>query len=116
MKSVLLNCNILEHTQLSEAKEIVTNNNPCLIFVNSRNSAETVSQRLQSIAPDLKIEFIMALLQEKPVSKWKMTLEAVHHFKGLFAHRAFELGIDVGSVNHVVQINSHVPLIECYKG
>ena len=43
------------HATLRGLADIISKNNPCLVFVNSRNSAETVSQRLTAIAPDLSI-------------------------------------------------------------
>ena len=43
------------HATLRGLADIISKEHPCLIFVNSRNSAETVSQRLSSIAPDLSI-------------------------------------------------------------
>ena len=43
------------HATLRGLADIISENNPCLVFVNSRNSAETVSQRLKAIAPDLSI-------------------------------------------------------------
>ena len=93
------------HATLRGLAEIVTNNNPCLIFVNSRNSAETVSQRLQSIAPDLKIGVHHGSLARETRQQMEDDLR-IGSLQGLVCTSSLELGIDVGSVNHVVQIRS----------
>ena len=93
------------HATLRGLAEIVTNNNPCLIFVNSRNSAETVSQRLQSIAPDLKIGVHHGSLARETRQQMEDDLRS-GSLQGLVCTSSLELGIDVGSVNHVVQIRS----------
>ena len=93
------------HATLRGLAEIITNNNPCLIFVNSRNSAETVSQRLQSIAPDLKIGVHHGSLARETRQQMEDDLRS-GSLQGLVCTSSLELGIDVGSVNHVVQIRS----------
>jgi len=93
------------HATLRGLAEIVTKNNPCLIFVNSRNSAETVSQRLQAIAPDLKIGVHHGSLARETRQQMEDELRN-GLLQGLVCTSSLELGIDVGSVNHVVQIRS----------
>ena len=43
------------HATFRLMAEIVENDPPCLVFVNSRNAAETVAQRLQTMAAQLTI-------------------------------------------------------------
>jgi len=93
------------HATLRGLADIVSQNNPCLIFVNSRNSAETVSQRLQAIAPDLKIGVHHGSLAKEARQEMEDDLRS-GSLQGLVCTSSLELGIDVGSVNHVVQIRS----------
>ena len=93
------------HATLRGLADIVSKNNPCLIFVNSRNSAETVSQRLQAIAPDLKIGVHHGSLAKEARQEMEDDLRK-GSIQGLVCTSSLELGIDVGSVNHVVQIRS----------
>ena len=93
------------HATLRGLADIVSKNNPCLIFVNSRNSAETVSQRLQSIAPDLSIGVHHGSLAKETRQQMEDDLRS-GNLQGLVCTSSLELGIDIGSVNHVVQIRS----------
>ena len=43
------------HATLRGLCQLVAHKSPCLIFVNSRNAAETIGQRLPLISPKLKI-------------------------------------------------------------
>ena len=93
------------HATLRGLAEIVSEKSPCLIFVNSRNSAETVSQRLQAIAPDLKIGVHHGSLAKETRTKMEDELRS-GDLQGLVCTSSLELGIDVGSISHVVQIRS----------
>tara|TARA_Y100001978_G_scaffold154350_2_gene139772 strand:+ start:272 stop:3280 length:3009 start_codon:yes stop_codon:yes gene_type:complete len=93
------------HATLRGLAEIVSEKSPCLIFVNSRNSAETVSQRLQAIAPDLKVGVHHGSLAKETRTKMEDDLRQ-GNLQGLVCTSSLELGIDVGSIRHVVQIRS----------
>ena len=93
------------HATLRGLANIVSEKSPCLIFVNSRNSAETVSQRLQAIAPDLNIGVHHGSLATETRTQMEDDLRE-GRIQGLVCTSSLELGIDVGSVNHVVQIRS----------
>jgi ATP-dependent helicase Lhr and Lhr-like helicase len=93
------------HATLRGLADIVSKKHPCLIFVNSRNSAETVSQRIQAIAPDLEIGVHHGSLAKETRTKMEDDLRN-GKIQGLVCTSSLELGIDVGSVNHIVQIRS----------
>ena len=93
------------HATLRGLADIVAEKNPCLIFVNSRNSAETVSQRIQAIAPDLEIGVHHGSLAKETRTQMEDDLRN-GKIQGLVCTSSLELGIDVGSVNHIVQIRS----------
>ncbi|MBT7244591.1 MAG: DEAD/DEAH box helicase [Euryarchaeota archaeon] len=93
------------HATLRGLADIVAKKNPCLIFVNSRNSAETVSQRIQAIAPDLEIGVHHGSLAKETRTQMEDDLRN-GKIQGLVCTSSLELGIDVGSVNHIVQIRS----------
>ena len=93
------------HATLRGLAQVVKEKNPCLIFVNSRNSAETVSQRLQSIAPELKIGVHHGSLAAETRAKMEDDLRE-KKLQGLVCTSSLELGIDVGSLKHIVQIRS----------
>ena len=93
------------HATLRGLADIVANKFPCLIFVNSRNSAETVSQRLTAIAPELSIGVHHGSLAKETRTQMENDLRE-GNLQGLVCTSSLELGIDVGSVNHVVQIRS----------
>ena len=85
--------------------QIVKEKKPCLIFTNSRNNAETISQRLQSIIPELKIGVHHGSLAAETRAEMEDNLRD-GIIQGLVCTSSLELGIDVGSINHIVQINS----------
>jgi ATP-dependent Lhr-like helicase len=93
------------HATLRGLADIISKKYPCLVFVNSRNSAETVSQRLQAIAPELKIGVHHGSLARETRTQMEDDLRN-GEIAGLVCTSSLELGIDVGSVNHIVQIRS----------
>ena len=93
------------HATLRGLADIISKKYPCLVFVNSRNSAETVSQRLQAIAPELKIGVHHGSLARETRTQMEDDLRN-GDIAGLVCTSSLELGIDVGSVNHIVQICS----------
>lgn len=93
------------HSTLRGLAQIVRDDNPCLIFVNSRNSAETVSQRLMTLAPDLNIGVHHGSLATETRKMMEDGLRS-GEIQGLVCTSSLELGIDVGSVSRVIQIRS----------
>lgn len=93
------------HATLRGLADIISKKHPCLIFVNSRNSAETVSQRLTAIAPELSIGVHHGSLAKETRTQMENDLRG-GNLQGLVCTSSLELGIDVGSVNHIVQIRS----------
>ncbi|MFL2962835.1 MAG: DEAD/DEAH box helicase [Candidatus Thalassarchaeaceae archaeon] len=78
---------------------------PALVFVNSRSTAETVSQRLKKIMPDLNIGVhhgSLAAETRREVEKALLDGE----LNGLICTSSLELGIDVGSIKKVHQLQS----------
>ncbi len=78
---------------------------PALVFVNSRNAAESVSQRLRGINPDLKLGVHHGSL----AAETRMKMEESLRSGGLHAivcTSSLELGIDIGSIKRVHQIQS----------
>ena len=78
---------------------------PCLVFVNSRNTAETVAQRIQRLDPDMTVGVHHGSLAAETRQQMEQDLqEGTLH--GLICTSSLELGIDVGSVNEVHQLQS----------
>jgi len=78
---------------------------PALVFVNSRSTAETVSQRLRKIMPDLEIGVhhgSLAAETRRDVEKSLLNGE----LNGLICTSSLELGIDIGSIKKVHQLQS----------
>lgn len=78
---------------------------PALVFVNSRSTAETVSQRLRKIMPDLNIGVhhgSLAAETRRDVERALLNGE----LNGLICTSSLELGIDIGSIKKVHQLQS----------
>jgi ATP-dependent Lhr-like helicase len=78
---------------------------PCLIFVNSRNAAETVSQRIATLDEDLRIGVHHGSLAADTRREMEEALQA-GDLHGLVCTSSLELGIDVGSIKQVHQLRS----------
>jgi len=76
-----------------------------LVFVNSRSDAETLSTRLQAMAPDLKIGVHHGSLAAETRQQMEDELRD-GTLAGLVCTSSLELGIDVGSVRRIVQVHS----------
>ena len=61
-----------QHAVYRQLCNILRNEAPCLVFVNSRSEAETLATHLQALAPDLNIGVHHGSLQRTPASQWKM--------------------------------------------
>jgi len=93
------------HATLRKLAETVRDDPPCLVFVNSRNSAETVANRLRSIAPDLEIGVHHGSLAAATRSTMEEDLRE-GNIHALVCTSSLELGIDVGSIKRIVQVRS----------
>lgn len=78
---------------------------PCLVFVNSRSDAETLSTRLQAMAPDLNIGVHHGSLAAETRQQMEDDLRD-GSLAGLVCTSSLELGIDVGSIRRIVQVHS----------
>jgi len=76
-----------------------------LVFVNSRSDAETVGQRLQTMAPHLRIGVHHGSLAQDTRQAMEDNLRS-GDLDALVCTSSLELGIDVGSVQRVIQVNS----------
>ena len=76
-----------------------------LVFVNSRSDAETVGQRLQHMAPHLRIGVHHGSLAQDTRQAMEDQLRS-GDLDALVCTSSLELGIDVGSVQRVIQVNS----------
>ncbi len=92
-------------SSLRHVTKLVEEESPALIFVNSRNSAETVAMRMRSIDPNLEIGVHHGSL----ASETRMAMENQlqnGELDAMICTSSMELGIDVGSIKRVHQIES----------
>ena len=94
-----------QHASYRHLCDILRTQAPCLVFVNSRSDAETLSTRLQSMAPDLKIGVHHGSLAAETRQQMEDELRD-GTLAGLVCTSSLELGIDVGSVRRIVQVHS----------
>ncbi len=78
---------------------------PALVFVNSRNTAETVAQRLIKLAPELNIGIHHGSLAAETRRDVEESLRN-GELHGLICTSSLELGIDVGTIRKVHQLQS----------
>lgn len=78
---------------------------PALVFVNSRSDAETIGQRLQQMAPHLRIGVHHGSLAQDTRTTMEDELRS-GDLDALVCTSSLELGIDVGSIRRVIQVNS----------
>ncbi len=78
---------------------------PSLVFVNSRSTAESVAQRLATIVPEINVGVHHGSLAAQTRTQMEDALRAgeVH---GLICTSSLELGIDIGAIRRVHQLNS----------
>lgn len=94
-----------EHSTYRRLNDILRKDPPCLVFVNSRNDAETIASRLSSMAPDLSIGVHHGSLAAATRQKMEDDLRE-GKLSGLVCTSSLELGIDVGTINRIVQMKS----------
>ena len=93
------------HATFRHLAEIVQNDPPCLVFVNSRNAAETVAQRLQTMAPHLSVGVHHGSLAAETRQEMEENIRN-GSLQALICTSSLELGIDVGSIQKIVQLES----------
>ena len=94
-----------QHACYRQLCDILRTQAPCLVFVNSRSDAETLSSRLTSMAPDLRIGVHHGSLAAETRQAMEDQLRE-GTLSGLVCTSSLELGIDVGSVRRIVQVHS----------
>ncbi|MBS71355.1 MAG: hypothetical protein CMO20_00180 [Thermoplasmata archaeon] len=90
---------------LRKLSTIIKESAPCLIFVNSRNTAETVSQRLGKFDAQLNIGVHHGSLASETRKEMELALQK-GELHALVCTSSLELGIDVGAIKQVHQIQS----------
>ena len=93
------------HATFREMIGIIRQSPPCLLFVNSRNDAETIANRLQKMAPDVKIGVHHGSLATQTRVEMENQLRK-GELSGLVCTSSLELGIDVGKISRIIQIKS----------
>ena len=93
------------HASFRRLIEVLRTEPPCLVFVNSRNDAETIANRLQSMAPDVQIGVHHGSLATDTRQDMEDRLRA-GELAGLVCTSSLELGIDVGKIQRIVQVKS----------
>lgn len=78
---------------------------PSLVFVNSRSAAETAAQRLASLVPEIKVGVHHGSLAPETRRDMEDALRA-GELHGLICTSSLELGIDIGSIRRVHQLQS----------
>lgn len=91
--------------RLRRLHELINKHGPVLIFVNTRETAETLGSRLKLLDPSLKVGIHHGSLARE------IRIEAEEGFRsgrlsGLICTSSMELGIDIGTVAMVVQYMS----------
>lgn len=93
------------YANLRRVASILKNESPCLVFVNSRNTAETVAQRVQTLAPELNIGVHHGSLAAETRQEMEDDIRS-GKLHGLVCTSSLELGIDVGSIRRIIQLKS----------
>ena len=78
---------------------------PSLVFVNSRSAAETVSQRLISMVPEINVGVHHGSLASETRKEMEDKLRN-GEMHGIICTSSLELGIDIGSIKKVHQLQS----------
>ncbi len=93
------------HASFRRLIEVLQNEPPCLVFVNSRSDAETIANRLQTMAPNLAIGVHHGSLAAETRREMEDKLRS-GELAGLVCTSSLELGIDVGKIRRIIQVKS----------
>lgn len=99
------------YARLLKIKEIIDESNSCLIFTNTREFAELLSHRLKKLFPETRIEVHHSSLS-KDVRKRVEDDFKKGKIKCIVCTSSLQLGIDIGSVDTVIQYHSPREVIQ----
>ncbi|MGI0054814.1 MAG: DEAD/DEAH box helicase [Thermoplasmata archaeon] len=88
-----------------QLEEEIRTHRTTLIFVNTRPTAEGIAARLHRLAPDLAVAVHHGSLSRVVREEAEVAFRE-GRLRGLVATSSLELGIDIGEVDHVVQLGS----------
>jgi ATP-dependent Lhr-like helicase len=84
---------------------LLMEDSPSLVFVNSGSTAETVAQRLATLVPEIEVGVHHGSLAAETRRGMENALRA-GELHGLICTSSLELGIDIGSIRRVHQLQS----------
>ncbi len=90
---------------LRELEEEIRHHRTTLVFVNTRPTAEGIAARLHRLAPDLAVAVHHGSLSREVREEAEVAFRE-GRLRGLVATSSLELGIDIGEVDHVIQLGS----------
>ncbi len=101
--SKIISSNIDVATKIRRISEILDKNKSCLIFSNTRDTAELLLFRMKKIREDVELHHgsLSKEIREEVEKKLKE-----NKIKGLVCTSSLELGIDIGSIDFIIQYNS----------
>ncbi len=76
-----------------------------IVFTNTRSTAEDIVMRLKLIDPEIAIEVHHGSLSKEVRTKVEEDFKNLK-LRGIVCTSSMELGIDIGSIDHVIQVNS----------
>ena len=92
-------------SSLRRLTSLIKTSSPALVFVNSRSNAETVAQRMLQISPEVSIGVHHGSLAAETREYMENALKE-GKLDAMICTSSLELGIDVGSIKSVHQIQS----------
>mgnify|MGYP002819597267 FL=1 len=92
-------------SSLRRLSGLIQRSSPALVFVNSRSNAETVAQRMSMISPEIKIGVHHGSLAAETRRQTEDDLKN-GNIDAMICTSSLELGIDVGSIKAVHQLQS----------